>query len=362
MTASPPRPEPVSAASMPRRWIRVAMLAAITLILMYLTFRLALPFLPAFAWALALAVVGKPLHDKLLERWREQPGTAAFVAVFLIALVVVAPFVFVANSLYSEVGHATALLEKVDLQSHPAFRWLQGRVNVDEELRNLMTSLRGSMSSVVRSALWSATQAVITLFFLFFFFRDSERVISLLRALLPLSHEEMDQVFERLESTIRATVSGSVIVATVQGSLGGMMFWILGLPAAGLWGFVMMVFSVIPMLGAFVVWAPAAAYLAFQGSYVQAGVLTVWGVAVVGTIDNLLYPMLVGKEVKLHTLPIFVAVVGGVMIFGAAGLVLGPVILMTTLALLEVWYHRTIVAEATSAVRAPAAPAPSPRR
>jgi predicted PurR-regulated permease PerM len=337
------------------------MLAGITLILMYLTFRLALPFLPAFAWGLALAVVGKPLHDKLLERWPEKPGTAAVLAVFLIAIVVVAPFVVVANSLYSEVGQATAFLEKMELRNHPAFRWLHGRVNVDEEIKNLMTSLRGSMSSIVRGTLWSITQAVITLFFLFFFFRDSEGVISVLRALLPLSHEEMDQVFGRLVSTIRATVSGSVIVATVQGSLGGMMFWILGLPAAGLWGFVMMVFSVIPMLGAFVVWAPAAAYLALQGSYVKAAVLTVWGVGVVGTIDNLLYPMLVGRDIKLHTLPVFVAVVGGVMIFGAAGLVLGPVILMTTLALLEVWYHRTIVAEATSVARAPAAPAPAPR-
>lgn len=129
------------------------------------------------------------------------------------------------------------------------------------------------------------------------------------------------------------------------------MFWLLGIPAAGLWGFVMVVFSVIPMLGAFVVWAPAAVYLAIQGHWTKAAILTVWGVAVVSTIDNLLYPILVGRDVRLHPLPVFVSIVGGVLIFGAAGLMLGPLIVMSTLALLEIWYHRTIIAEANSAVR-----------
>jgi predicted PurR-regulated permease PerM len=352
MVAIESRPEPVSAASMPRRWIRVAVLAGLTLILLYLTFRLALPFLPAFAWGLTLAVVGKPLHDKALERWPEKERTAALVTVILIALVLVAPFVIIANSLYQEVGHAVDFLQKADWQRHHSLDWLRSRVDIEKEFDNVATALRASMTTVVKGTVWSVTQALITLFFLFFFLRDREPILSTIRALLPLSHDEMDQVFARLVSTIRATVSGSLIVATIQGSLGGVMFWLLGLPAPGLWGFVMVLFSVIPMLGAFVVWAPAAVYLALQGSWIKAVILTVWGVGVVSSIDNLLYPMLVGRDVRLHTLPVFVSIVGGVLIFGASGLVLGPVILMLTLALLEIWYHRTIIAEATSVARA----------
>jgi predicted PurR-regulated permease PerM len=336
---------------MPRRWIRVAVLAAFTLILIYLSFLLALPFLPALVWALTLSIVGKPLHDKVLERWPEKEQLAALVTVVLIGLVLVAPFVIVVNSTYHEIGRAVDFVEKVDWRNHEAVRWLQRRVNVERELQNLTTGIRAGMTSVLKSTIWTATQAAITLFFLFFFLRDREGIISTIRALLPLSREEMDQLFERLVSTVRATVSGSVIVATIQGSLGGLMFWFLGIPAAGLWGFAMVVFSVIPMLGAFVVWAPAAVYLAIQGHWTQAAILTVWGVAVVSTIDNLLYPILVGRDVRLHPLPVFVSIVGGVLIFGAAGLMLGPLIVMSTLALLEIWYHRTIIAEANSAVR-----------
>ena len=121
----------------------------------------------------------------------------------------------------------------------------------------------------------------------------------------------------------------------IQGTLGTFIFWALGLPSPLLWGVVMFFLSMIPMAGSFLVWAPAALYLALTGAYVKAVILVGWGVLVIGTIDNFLSPRLVGKRARLHELLIFFAVLGGLQVFGVLGLVLGPVVVAITLALIE---------------------------
>jgi predicted PurR-regulated permease PerM len=119
------------------------------------------------------------------------------------------------------------------------------------------------------------------------------------------------------------------------------MFWWLGLPVPLVWGVVMGLLAVVPVLGAFVVWVPAALFLALTGSWGKAVILTVWGGVVISIIDNLLYPMLVGQRLKLHTVLAFVSVVGGLIVFGAAGLILGPVAVTATAVLLKIWRSRT---------------------
>jgi predicted PurR-regulated permease PerM len=119
------------------------------------------------------------------------------------------------------------------------------------------------------------------------------------------------------------------------------MFWWLGLPAPLLWGVVMGLLAIVPVFGAFVVWIPAAAFLALDGHWARAAILTVWGGVVIGWIDNILYPMLVGNRLRLHTVAAFVAVVGGLTVFGVSGVVLGPLIVATTLTLLQIWQART---------------------
>ena len=158
-----------------------------------------------------------------------------------------------------------------------------------------------------------------------------------LRALSPLTEAQMDILFARVGDTIYATVYGTLAVSAVQGLLGGLMFWWLGLSAPLLWGVVMALLAVVPVLGAFVVWVPAAVFLALEGNWGEALILTAWGMFVVGTIDNLLRPILVGNRLKLHTVLAFMSIVGGLMLFGPAGLILGPVSLMVTIVLLECW-------------------------
>jgi len=151
----------------------------------------------------------------------------------------------------------------------------------------------------------------------------------------------MDSLFCRVRDTIYATMYGTLTVASIQGLLGGLMFWWLGLSAPLLWGVVMALLAVVPVLGAFVVWIPAALFLALEGSWGKALMLTLWGTIVVGGIDNLLLPILVGNRLKLHTVIAFISMVGGLIVFGASGLILGPVVLTITMVLLEIWRIRT---------------------
>ena len=159
----------------------------------------------------------------------------------------------------------------------------------------------------------------------------------------------MDRLFSRVGDTVHATIYGTLVVAAVQGTLGGLMFWWLDLPAPLLWGLVMGVLAIVPVLGAFVVWIPAAVFLALDGSWGKALILALWGGVLVGGIDNVIYPILVGNRLRLHTIPAFMAIVGGLIVFGPSGLILGPMTLTVTVLLLEIWRSRS--PEATQAHR-----------
>ena len=182
----------------------------------------------------------------------------------------------------------------------------------------------------------AVTDAEIFIFFL----RDRDAALLSLRSVLPLSEAIMDRLFSRIGDTIYATIYGTLAVSSAQGVLGGLMFWWLGLSAPLLWGVVMALLAVVPVLGAFIVWIPAALFLVLEGNWGKALILALWGMFVVGTVDNLLRPILVGNRLKLHTALAFMSVVGGLILFGPAGLILGPLALTVTTVLLEIWRGR----------------------
>lgn len=327
-------------------------LLAATALGVYVCYRLMRPFLPALAWALALAVVANPLYEWLRKRI-PSVNLAAGLAVVVVAVIIIAPAIFVTQRLVREaVEGAQSIVVEVESgrwretvaespRLEEAISWAESQINFDEELRGLSSSVTALLSTYVTGSIWAVVQLLVTLFALFYFFRDRAAVLRKMRSLVPLSDAETDEVFTRIGETIYATVYGTLVVSAVQGLLGGLMFWWLGLRAPLLWGVVMGVLSVIPMLGAFVVWAPAALFLLLEGSWGKALILIAWGTAVVGLMDNLLYPALVGRRLRLHTLPVFIAVVGGILLFGASGLILGPVALAITAALFDVWRRRT---------------------
>src|SRR5450759_802346 len=331
-----------------RSHIHVLARMAATALGIYLCYRMALPFVPALTWALALAVVFMPAH-RWLESTVKHSNLAASVSVLVIGLIVVVPATFMGQRLVLEaVAGADTIRAKVEsgewqrvLDAHARIAPIAQRIERQIDLPGIISTiaawLTNATASLVTGSVIQAIGVLLTFYLLFYFLRDQRAVLLSLRSLSPLSEADMDRLFSRVGDTVYATIYGTLAVAAVQGTLGGLMFWWLGLPAPMLWGLVMGVLAVVPVLGAFIIWIPAAIFLVLEGSGGKALLLTLWGAIVVGGIDNLLYPMLVGSRLKMHTVLAFISLVGGLIVFGPSGLILGPVIFTVTRLLLEIW-------------------------
>jgi predicted PurR-regulated permease PerM len=326
-------------------------LGVLTAIGIFLCYRLAVPFLPALTWAIALAVVARPMHVMIARRLRNRTF-AAVASVALVSVIVVLPLVFAGQQLAQE---TMLLVDRLKTDGgESVWKSLKAHAGIFAPVLDLIdrqASMSAQMESFAKWAvegtklIWSASVGVvlgglITMFFLFYFFRDRQKLLGSLRGILPLAPAETTRVLKRIDDTIHAMVFGSLGVALIQGALGGIMFWFLGLPSPLVWAAVMCVCAILPIFGAALVWVPAALYLWTTGDTDRALVMVGWGAIVISLIDNLLYPVLVRDRMRLHTVPVFVAIVGGIAVFGAAGLVLGPVVLAVTLALLGIWRDR----------------------
>jgi predicted PurR-regulated permease PerM len=329
----------------------LAILGVITVAGVILCYRLASPFLPALTFAIALAVVARPMHLRIARRL-DHPSIAAILSVVLVTAIVVLPLAFATHQLAQEaIGIFRSLQADGGESSWKALLQQLGSFGPVLEWIDRQLSLRGQLETFSQFALtglktaWTLSIGVvigglITLFFLFYFFRDGQRLMNGVCGYLPLSPEECGRVLDRIDDTIHAMIFGSLGVAFIQGCLGGLMFWWLGLPSPLVWSAVMCVCAVLPVFGASLVWVPAALFFLVTGETANALILVLWGAIVVSLIDNLLYPVLVRNQLRLHTVLVFVAIVGGIVVFGAAGLILGPVVLAVTKVLLGVWGDR----------------------
>jgi predicted PurR-regulated permease PerM len=339
--------------AVPRRRVSVVALIGLAAAGLLVTALVIGPFVPSLVWALTFAVVVGPLHRKLARRFK-RPMIAAGASVIVVALVLVVPAVFLAWQISHEAAEGLSYLNQ-QVQSGELQKTLgryprvqqfiglvAGRVDVAGLLANALPAVQSQLTSWLAATTWAVVQILVALFALFFFLRDHDACLKLVRSLLPLSTDESGFLFKQVRDTVQATVYGTFVVAMVQGALGGVMFLILGIPGAVLWAVAMALLSIVPTLGAFVIWLPAAAVFALQGHWGKATLLASWGLFVVGTIDNLLYPFLVGKEMRLHTLAVFLAVVGGLALFGAVGVVLGPILMAGTLALVDILREREV--------------------
>jgi predicted PurR-regulated permease PerM len=335
----------------PRSPVHTLVLLVATGLGVFLCYLLTAPFLPAFVWAVTFAVLLAPF-----ETWLESklpPLVAVTLTVLTIGLVVGITVIFFGQQL---VRQAAAGAELVDakiksgewssaLESQPRIAaiagWIERQINLPNVADSLAAWLKRAAVWLLTGSVAQATTFCLTFYLLFFFLRDRRAALAACRSLSPLSDAETNGLLLRVRDTIHATVYGTLAVALAQGASGGLMFWWLGLSTPLLWGFVMGFLSMVPLIGAFVVWIPAAVFLCLDGSWGKAILLTLWGALAVGAIDNVLRPFLVGNRLKLHTVLIFVSVFGGMILFGTSGLILGPVTLTITLALLGTWRGRT---------------------
>lgn len=314
----------------------------------YICFLMAMPFLPAVVWALALAVLFTPLQI-WLETKIKHANLAAITSVLVISCIVIVPALFVGQQLAIQAASGAQLIEKkvesgewrrlLNAQSRlaPIIEKVEQQINLPETVKTFTAWVTNSAGAVIKGSIYQLIGFVVTIYCMYFFLRDRKIVLQALYNSLPLSTNQTTDLLKHIGDAIHATVYGVLAVALVQGTLGGLMFWCLGLPAPLLWGLMMSLLAVIPILGASIIWLPAALYLALEGRWQQSIILVLWGMLVVGTVDNLLRPMLVGNRLKLHTLLAFISVVGGMVLFGSSGLILGPVMLVITLFLISIW-------------------------
>lgn len=325
-----------------------------TLVALYFCYLLLQPFLMPLFSAAVIAVVFFPIHSKL-QRALRSPNLAAALSTIIVVLLVVVPTVAVILAIKGEVTSLVALIRERSTESgglspylshllERPTQWLGRFVDLSRfDVRSWLLERLQDFSAALVTEGWMLVggltslilNSVITLFTLFFLFREGRSMRRRAAAILPLNGEQVERLFGGIENTIIGTVYGGLVVALVQGALTGLALWVFGIPSPVLWGVVAAFFALLPVVGTAAVWAPTAIYLLATGHWIQAVILAGWGAFVVGTIDNVLRPYLISGRVQMHTLLIFFAVFGGVNMFGFLGLFVGPVILAITVTLMS---------------------------
>lgn len=337
------------------RW--VGLLAA-ALVALYLCWLMLQPFIEVLLWAVVLVIVFMPVHRRVRARVGS-PGWSAMLSCLLVVVVILVPLTLVALAITREMAHIAQGLQAkpgeagaggmAGILESPyvdrALNWVGQYVDLSQfnsqqfiadRLKSFGGTIAGRTLGLVGGVVGIVVEIFFVIFTMYYLFRDGERMREGVYNVLPLDDRRAHEIIDRTQEVISASVYGVLVIALIQGALGGLAFWALGLPSALLWGVVMVFLSMIPMAGAFVVWVPAALYLVITGDYVKAIILTVWGALVIGSVDNFLRPKLVGEKTRLHELIIFFSVLGGLQVFGVIGLVLGPVVVAIAIALLDV--------------------------
>ncbi len=321
-----------------------------------LFFGLLAPFFGAIFWAVALTVLFLPLQHWLRQRFRLGPNRAALLTLLCCVLVVVVPVVIVSISGVQQGIDLYQKLEKNQIdytvyvdrakEAFPQVIALLDRVGIDPDgLRKQVGDAAVAASQFIakrslaigQNALNLTISAALMLYMTFFFLRDSKSLMELLIRALPLGDTRERLLFAKFAEVTRATVKGNLVVAMTQGALGGVIFWILGVQAALLWGVVMAILSLLPAVGAALIWAPVAIYFLVTGDYVSGIVLIVFGAGVIGLVDNVLRPILVGRDTRMPDYLVLLSTLGGFVMFGISGFVIGPLIAALFLAFWDIF-------------------------
>jgi predicted PurR-regulated permease PerM len=305
------------------------------------------PFFGAVFWATILAIMFAPLYRRLSRSMRYKRTLAALATVMIILMIVILPLTLVTALLFQEGFSVYERIQSGELNIGRYFQqvfgvlpaWVTGLLD-RFGLTNLGVMQERLSSGLMKASQFLAAQALtigqntfdfivnlfIVLYLLFFLLRDGDGLSKRIRDAIPLSAEQKRDLFNKFITVIRATVKGNIVVAVVQGALGGLIFGLLGVRAPVLWAVVMALLSLLPAVGSAMIWVPVAIYFLVIGAMWQGIVLLVYGVLVIGLVDNVLRPILVGKDTKMPDYVVLIATLGGMAIFGLNGFVIGPVI------------------------------------
>ena len=299
----------------------------------------------AFMWAGVLATVSYPAHQPLLDLLRGHRTTTALIMTALVLFLIIVPVLFVASLFYQQAADIVTVLQTGDVpttveevERHPLVRraatWVKdltgNQIDLSDEIqkgaKKIAPFVARGAADVGAFLFGVLANLVFTLLALFYFYRDGDRLMTVLRELAPLRDSDRDAIFGDIQAAINASVRGGLLTAVSQGALGFIIFFILGVEEPVLWATVMTISSFVPLIGTALVWAPMAAWFALDGQLDKGLVLVGYGVLVIGMADNFLRPLLVGRHMEAHPLLLFFGVLGGIAAFGFVGIILGPVV------------------------------------
>jgi len=336
--------------------VHFSLVAAAFLICFYLLFGMVRPFFDSLMWALVFSVVFFIPHRKIKERVRNE-NAAATLSLVIISVCILLPVSFLVPMLTQEMAETLRWLEteipklrNMDPKDIPlvsrVWEALSPHVSMDfnslirevlGNIRQLGGTLVNYFSSAFVNVFSFGFKFIMMLVALFFFMRDSERIVYALRRVIPFEDEERSRLIAQLKDMIIATLYGGLSVAVVQGIVGGLTLWFLGVRAPVLWGTVMAFLAFVPVVGAGLVWVPIVVYWFIVGSYAKAFILLTVGGLLISMVDYVLRPIVIGNRTKMHTFVIFLSVLGGLGYFGFVGIVVGPMVALTCMALINIY-------------------------
>ena len=326
-----------------QRTVFLFLLAIVTVAFLWIL----LPFFGAVMWAVALAILFTPLYKRLQRRMPGRRNLAALATLSICLVIVIIPLAMIAVSLVQEASLVTQRIRTGEINFGVYFQQILGAL--PRWLLNLLDrfglgNVEGMLSRLGQGAAQTgqliATQAVnigqntfdflvsfaLMLYLLYFLLRDGTELSKTVRQALPMARPHTHFLLNKFTTVIRATIKGNVAVAAVQGALGGLAFWVLGVQGALLWAVLMAFLSLLPAVGAALIWLPVAIYFLATGHVWEGVALIVFGVVVIGLVDNILRPLLVGKDTQMPDYIVLMSTVGGMALFGVNGFVIGPVV------------------------------------
>lgn len=305
------------------------------------------PFFGAVCWSVFIAIVFWPMHRRFVHGSHGRPNMAAAASLTVILIIVILPLAMLAGSITQEASMLVEKLRSGQIEIASYYQRMVGALPrwIQAILQRFGIGDLGLLQQKLLAALANSTQMLtsrvvgigqvtmnfvvgffLMLYVLYFLFRDGEKLVASISRCIPLDPQHTRRLLQQFATVVRATVKGNIAVALVQGALGGLAFWVLGLPGAVLWGAMMALLSLLPAVGAALVWGPVALFYLFTGELVRGVGLIVWGGLVIGLVDNVLRPILVGKDTRMPDYLVLVATLGGIVVFGLNGFVIGPVI------------------------------------
>jgi predicted PurR-regulated permease PerM len=334
----------------------------ILLLLIYLVFKIYEPFLAALGWAAILVIFFYPMHLWLLKRF--SATKAAAFSTLIVTLLLIVPSILVTTLFIREaISISSGFEHSLQVKQVPllekSWQWIAHHVpGLDPNADVLQMLAQGiekeagflaqRLGTILRNIAAFLFDLFVMIFAMFYFFRDAGLIVRAVRSILPFDADHRESMMTQTRSLISASVTTSLVLATVQGLIGGLGFLLVKLPAPLFWGVAMGFFSLVPVVGSGLIFVPAALWLGFAGHWGRAILLLAICAGVSAVVDNVLRPLLLGGRTELSALVIFISVVGGVGLFGMLGLVLGPILVATAAGVLAVYMERPDVPAITT--------------